>query len=183
MGDTEQTVERMYQFVKSRNNDFPREIAETYHRAGQRYGIRGDIALCQAILETGWFKFTGGTAVDKQQYNYCGLGVICKGMKGCSFSNIDEGVTAQIQHLYAYATKAPLPDNETLVDPRFSQVRRGCAEHWEDLNGRWAANDRYSEGILNLYRMMCDFNEAEVITIGIPDDIFDTLIESEQNPR
>ncbi|MDE6305684.1 MAG: glucosaminidase domain-containing protein, partial [Muribaculaceae bacterium] len=66
MGDTELSVERMYQFVKSRNNDFQREIAETFHRVGNRYGIRGDIALCQAILETGWFRFSDGTAVDGQ---------------------------------------------------------------------------------------------------------------------
>ncbi len=177
MGDTELSVERMYQFVKSRNSDFQREIAETFHRVGNRYGIRGDIALCQAILETGWFRFSDGTAVDGQQFNYCGLGVLAKGMKGCAFSGIDEGVTAQIQHLYAYASKAPLPDGETLVDPRFGQVIRGCAKDWEKLSGRWAANNRYAERILKLYRMMCEFDEAEVITVGIPDDLFDSLID------
>ena len=54
---------------------------------------------------------------------------------------------------------------------------RGCAKDWEKLSGRWAANNRYAERILKLYRMMCEFDEAEVITVGIPDDLFDSLID------
>lgn len=175
MGDPEVPVERMYQFVKSHNDEFPREIAESFHRIGSRYGIRGDIALCQAVLETGWFRFSGGTAVDSRQYNYCGLGVLANGMQGCSFTSMDEGITAQIQHLYAYATKAPLPNDETPVDPRFDHVVRGSAPDWESLSGKWAANNRYGDRILDLYRQMHDFHESEVITIGIPDDLFDSL--------
>jgi hypothetical protein len=165
----------MFQYVHAHNPNFSIDIANAYYTIGQRYGIRGDIALCQAILETGWFRFSGGTAVEEQQYNYCGLGVLSNGMQGCLFTSITEGVTAHLQHLYAYATTAPLPKGEVTIDPRFNQVKRGSATTWESLSGRWAANDQYAVRILDLYQRMCSFDEADVLTIGIPDDIFDSL--------
>lgn len=141
----------MYRFVIANNPDFDRNIAEAFHSISKKYGVRGDMAFCQAILETGWFKFTGGTKVTPDQHNYCGLGVTKLGMKGHSFPTVEDGVTAQIQHLYAYAVSAPLPKGEKLIDPRFHKVRRGCAPTWNDLSGRWAANPRYAERILDLY--------------------------------
>ena len=42
----------------------------------------------------------------------------------------------EIQHLYAYGCKDDLPKGETIVDPRFSYVKRGSAKTWEKLNGR-----------------------------------------------
>ena len=129
------TIDRMYQFVCSKNASFDREIAEQFYKVGAVYGIRGDIALCQSIIETGWFKYTGGTAVTPSDHNYCGLGVTTLGQKGCIFSTVKEGVTAQIQHLYAYCCKDALPAGETLVDPRFKYVTRGCAPTWESLGG------------------------------------------------
>lgn len=159
IGDTEVDVETMVRFVRSRNADFPREIAEAFHRIGKRYGIRGDIALCQSIIETGWFKFTGGTAVTLDQNNFCGLGVTKLGIKGHSFSTVDEGVTAQIQHLFAYACKHSLPRGEKIVDPRFKLVSRGIAPTWHDLNNRWAANSKYGDHILALFDEMRQYSE------------------------
>lgn len=146
--------EDMCEFVRQHNPDFSLEIAEAYYEIGSRYGIRGDVALCQAIIETGWFKFCDGTAVTSEQYNFCGLGVTRLGVKGNAFSSIQEGVTAQIQHLYAYATRSKLPDGETLVDSRFTLVSRGSAPTWEGLGGRWAARKSYGKDILNLYSKM-----------------------------
>lgn len=144
-------ADALHRFVCRVNPEFEREIAEAYLRVGERYGIRGDIALCQSIVETGWFKFADGTAVTPDQHNYCGLGVTRLGMNGCSFDTVEDGVTAQIQHLYAYATDARLPEGERLLDPRFKLVARGVAPTWEGLSGRWAANDRYARLILKLY--------------------------------
>ncbi|MCC8072228.1 MAG: glucosaminidase domain-containing protein [Bacteroidales bacterium] len=156
LGDTQLTVDQMYNYVKRRNSKFRREIAEAYYEVGRRYGIRGDVALCQAIIETGWFRFADGTAVKANQHNYCGLGVTRRGMKGCSFKNVKEGVTAQIQHLYAYSSKEALPKGEKVVDPRFKLVKRGCAKTWHDLSNRWAANANYGRHILKLYAEMAE---------------------------
>lgn len=150
-------AEQMYRFVKRHNPKFNREIAEAFYEIGKKYGVRGDIALCQSILETGWFQFGGGTAVKPAQHNYCGLGVTRKGVRGHSFKNVRQGVTAQIQHLYAYATKSNLPHGEKLVDPRFSKVKRGIAPTWGDLNNRWAMNSHYADRIMKIYTDMLNF--------------------------
>ena len=158
LGTNVATVERMYQFVKSQNSSFDREIAEQFIAVSARYGLRGDIALCQSIIETGWFKYTGGTAVTPDDHNYCGLGVTTLGQKGCQFSTVEEGVTAQVQHLYAYACNKALPAGETLVDPRFKYVTRGIAPNWEDLSGRWAASTTYGSKIIAMYNDLMAFN-------------------------
>lgn len=151
LGTNEATVDQLYNFVRQNNSSFDREIAEQFIAVSARYGLRGDIALCQSIVETGWFKYTGGTAVTADDHNYCGLGVTTLGKKGCQFDTVEEGVTAQIQHLYAYACTKALPSGETLIDPRFNYVTRGSAPNWEDLGGKWAAATNYGEKILALY--------------------------------
>lgn len=156
LGEPRVDAETMWRFVNNVNPDFPIEIAQAYIEVGRRYGIRGDIALCQAVIETGWFRFADGTAVRPEQHNYCGLGVEKRGMTGCSFSSIEEGVTAQLQHLYAYAADTPLPEGEKIIDPRFKLVKRGCAQSWHDLSGRWAMNDRYGTQILSLYQRLME---------------------------
>ena len=157
LGTNVASVERLYQFIKSKNSSFDREIAEQFMAVSPIYGLRGDIALCQSIIETGWFKYTGGTAVTPDDHNYCGLGVTVLGQKGCQFSTVKEGVTAQIQHLYAYACTKAIPAGETLVDPRFKYVTRGIAPNWEDLSGRWATASNYGTEILKMYNDMMAF--------------------------
>lgn len=159
LGEMMVDEETMFNFVRKRNPRFNREISKAYYEVGKTYGIRGDVALCQAIVETGWFLFIGGTAVTLDQNNFCGLGVTKKGLKGNSFESVTEGVTAQIQHLYAYATKEKLPQGEKTVDPRFSLVPRGVAPTWNDLNMRWAANSRYGESIIKVFKDMLSQEE------------------------
>lgn len=153
-GESEVSAETMTAFVQKKNPDFDPAIAEAFIAIGRRYGIRGDIALCQAILETGWFRFSDGTAVTPDQHNYCGLGVTKRGLKGCSFETVEQGVTAMIQHLYAYCCQEPLPEGEALLDPRFRLVSRGIAPCWQDLSNRWAINPLYGDLILKLYSDM-----------------------------
>lgn len=88
-------------------------------------------------METGWFKFVG-SSVKPEQHNYCGLGATGGGVSGASFDTIEEGVEAQLQHLYAYGSKDELPENTEIYDPRYSLVTRGKAMTWEELTGKWA---------------------------------------------
>lgn len=147
----------MVEFVRRHNPDFDAEIALSFIDVGRRYGIRGDVAFCQAIVETGWFRYGGGTAVTADCHNYCGLGVTRKGRKGARFASVSDGVTAHIQHLYAYCSTEALPKGERKLDPRFDMVSRGSARNWHELNGRWAATGRYSSAILNLYASLNEF--------------------------
>lgn len=123
--------------IKKNNADFDVEIAKTFFTLAPKYGINPTRAIAQSILETGWFKFVG-SSVKPEQHNYCGLGATGGGVSGASFDTIEDGVRAQLQHLYAYGCNADLPDGEVLIDPRFKYVTRGIAPHWEQLAGRWA---------------------------------------------
>lgn len=72
-------------------------------------------------------------------------------------ASIEDGVTAHIQHLYAYATSLDLPQGEYLIDPRFNLVKRGIAPLWTDLNGRWAVpGTTYGQSILKIYDAITD---------------------------
>ena len=152
----------MTAFVQKNNPAFNREIAVQFAKQGSQYGIRGDVALCQAILETGWFKYTG-SAVTPEQNNFCGMGVTSPGVKGNSFGSVELGVKAHIQHLYAYSCTDALAliDNgfyEVLVDPRYHFVSRGSAPNWTDLNGKWAVpGTNYGEDILKIYNDLVKF--------------------------
>lgn len=159
IGNSVIDYEVLAEFVKKHNADFDPEIARHYIEVGRKYGLRGDIAFCQAILETGWFRFADGTAVRPSQHNYCGLGVLRRGQRGEKFPTIKKGVTAHIQHLYAYVTKADLPKGETLLDPRFGLIKRGCASTWHELSNRWAMNPVYGKKILKIFNELKEFSQ------------------------
>jgi len=146
------------------------DLAELYIKIGAEYGIRGDIAFCQAAKETCYWQFTG--SVQPGQNNYCGLWATGSaltgqeslngadptrvsfqaGLHGATFITPAAGVEAHIQHLYAYATKNPLPSGKVLVDPRFILVNRGIAPSWLQLNARWAVpGTTYGQSILDDY--------------------------------
>ena len=161
-------VQVLSSFVKSKNREAKNidEIACCFIEVGKKYGVNGNIAFCQAILETGWFKFDKGTAVTPEQHNYCGLGVVSKGSKGCSFNTVEDGVTAMIQHLYAYADTKELPKGEILIDPRFKYVQRGVAKTWDDLSNRWAMNKDYGKHILNIYEELINYKPEGGTTVS-----------------
>ncbi len=151
---------------------FPEDIAELYLEIGAKYNIRGDLAFAQALKETGYFQFYG--SVQSFQNNFCGLGasgientgeealngvdpgraMYIPGLHGLTFMTVEDGVEAHIQHLYAYTTKKDIPAGCELVDPRFNYVKRGVAQRWIDLNGRWAVpGNGYGESIIDDYWM------------------------------
>lgn len=130
-----------------------RDLVGLYLQEGKDEGVRGDLAFCQAIQETGWFKFGGD--VHLSQHNYSGLGATGGGVGGASFKTPRQGVRAQVQHLVAYATdKSRDGLSHRLVDPRYNHVPRfPLAEHWQDLDGRWAVPGvGYGQKIVNLWR-------------------------------
>jgi hypothetical protein len=143
------------------------DLAELYIKIGAKYGIRGDIAFCQAAKETRYWQFTG--QVQAWQNNYCGLSAIGSpmmgteslrgadptkvsfqaGVHGAIFTTRAAGVEAHIQHLYAYASKNALPTGQVLLDPRYSLVSRGIGPTWLGLNARWAVpGTTYGQSIL-----------------------------------
>lgn len=134
-------------------NVSPEEIVAYYYEEGEREGIRPDVAFCQALKETGFFRY-GGDVIPEQN-NFCGLGTTGGGVKGEFFATPQLGVRAHIQHLLAYSsTRRP---TMPVVDPRYSIVRQAYGSRtlgtWQDLNGRWAVPGRYyGQEILSMFR-------------------------------
>lgn len=133
-------------------NVSPEEIVAYYYEEGRREGIRPDVAFCQALKETGFFRY-GGDVIPEQN-NYCGLGTTGGGVKGEFFATPRLGVRAHIQHLLAYSsTRRP---TTPVVDPRYGIVRQAYGSRtlgkWQDLNGRWAVPGRYyGQEILSMF--------------------------------
>ena len=159
MGEPVATQAQMVNFIKKRNpnpklNCTVEQIVHLYYLEGSREGIRPDIALCQAIKETGTWAY-GGDVVPEQN-NFCGLGTTGGGVKGEFFATPQLGARAHIQHLLAYTSKRP-PTVE-IVDPRYELIKKwrpqifGKLTKWTDLNGVWAVpGNHYGEDILNLW--------------------------------
>lgn len=131
------------------------EIVALYWVEAEREGVRPDIALAQALVETGYFGF-GGTVKPKQN-NFCGLGTTGKKVRGAKFDNPEQGVRAHIQHLLAYsAQKKP---STKIVDPRYELAHairgeRGYIDKWSGLQGTWAMGSNYCEKIMVTYQTM-----------------------------
>lgn len=170
MGSSLVSSEALKTVLRNNNPDVPENIVDLYLQIGRQYGIRGDIAFCQAAKETGWWKFGG--LVKPYQNNYCGLSatgapatgeedlrgadssrvMFEQGVHGAIFDSPATGVEAHIQHLYAYVTVKSLPSGKILLDPRFKLVTRGIASTWSDLDGRWAVpGNGYGQSIINNY--------------------------------
>ncbi len=135
MGSSIATAEQLNAHLLSAN---PRatgylHLAAIFLDEGKKEGVRGDGAFCQSLIETGYFKFGGD--VQPGQHNYAGLGAT-GGVPGLTFADDRTGIRAQIQHLKAYATTAPL--TQACVDPRYKYVSKGCASAFEQLSGKWA---------------------------------------------
>ena len=154
VGPVQLSAEKMNAFVRTINPNAPL-LGEYYKSFGEYYGIRGDVAFAQAMLETDYFRFTGD--VRNGQNNFAGIGAVGRGARGASFSTPEEGVLAHLQHLYAYATTAALPNRYPLADPRFHLVNRGSAATWTSLNGKWAVpGTTYGQSILRVYKRMAE---------------------------
>ena len=142
MGEAVATSQQMIEYIKAVNPEVPQSVLDMiplYLSEGIAEGVRGDIAFAQSCLETGNFAFVD-TAVTLDQNNFCGMGVIQRGMKGNSFPTPQFGIRAQIQHLKSYATIDPLAG--TCVDPRYKWVEKGCAPYVEWLRRLGATEKR-----------------------------------------
>jgi hypothetical protein len=136
-----------------------RDLVTLYVEEGQAEGVRGDLALVQGIIETGWFSFGG--RVPPEANNFAGIGATDGTSLFAVFESARIGVRAHIQHLRAYAdasattcTAPPLAN--PCVDPRFHLVApKGKAPTWNQFgNGIWATDPGYAGKILNLYSDM-----------------------------
>ena len=130
---------------------------------GRAQGVAGDVAFAQSVVETGWFRFPGGS-VQPSDNNFAGLGATGTPGQVARFPTAQIGVRAQIQHLWAYGDPDARADATArpLVDPRFDLVSpKGKAPTWEQMGGgNWASDPDYGRKVLDLYTDLLDVSHA-----------------------
>ncbi len=96
-------------------------------------GVSPELLFAQVMKETAWLQFGGDVTIG--QFNFGGLGATGGGAAGASFPTVQIGLRAQVQHLRAYADSSATPQalSHSLVDPRFTYVRKGSAVYVEHL--------------------------------------------------
>ena len=184
LGKATATKLQMVNYIRKHNpqaklNCSIEEIVDLYYEEASIEGIRPDIAICQAIKETGFWNYGGD--VDPKQNNYCGLGATGNKEPGASFESPRLGVRAHIQHLLAYTSTNP--PKTAIVDPRYMLIARfkpeifGKIKTWKGLGGVWAVPGIvYGEDIVNLWR-------KAIIPDGGDESVAEAKIKIQKNPE
>jgi len=121
------------------------DLLALYLSEGDAEGVRGDMALAQAVLETGHF-----TNSDTSRNNYAGIAHYDGTSSGAPFASPIIGVRAQIQLLkkYALGNDAPLANQN--VAPRAG----ASSTTWGGLAGTWASATNYWTVLNSMYGSM-----------------------------
>lgn len=124
------------------------QVAGLYIIEGAAQGIRGDVAFCQAVWETGWFAAPGAAALLAKN-NFAGIGVPSQFSAGDGWPNPQLGVRAHIQLL----AKAVGGNNVQLANPDVAPAWAGRpAAVWSGLNDNWAVpGTGYGQSIVAIF--------------------------------
>ncbi|WP_239618927.1 glucosaminidase domain-containing protein [Cohnella mopanensis] len=141
------SAERMDAYLRRRNPRAP-GIAGMYLSAGERYGVRGDVAFCQMMYETrGWtIEISGPTWWPRSLAQWSG----------------EDSIEAHMQILYSLATELPLSQTSAAAQLPLERLDRsgwlGKVLCWEDLNSKWSAagHYRYGQDIVAIWRNMLE---------------------------
>jgi hypothetical protein len=159
-GPSRCTAAELAKFAERRRQPVPESFAYAYFRLGERYGIRGDIAFCQALYETR--ALAAGRVRPIGEARMTDLW----GLQGRDELFSDAFVEMHLQLLYGFAVAGPLPEAAGLSVPRLQWIERkgwrGKAPHWEDLNGKWSyPGTNYGRDIAAIWRNLLEWSEQE----------------------
>ena len=190
MGPSQTNAAQMVRNFRNTGHTFPsgalgmslESFAQLVLAEANREGVRAEVLWTQVMRETGWLQFRGDVRIH--QFNFGGLGATGGGNPGHSFPSVQIGLRAQVHHLVAYATTAPVrhpsnrahpvlrtappwgPTGQTRVNgtesPRFHFVARGISPYvnWlgqgENPNhpGFWAADRNYGAALATAIRVL-----------------------------
>lgn len=164
MGRTRARPEQLTSYTRRENPHAP-DLARLYLGAGERLGVRGDVAYAQALVDTNCFRLEG--LMERGRYNFAGLGVKRLGEAGVSFRSPEEGVLAHVQALYLQASGEPLPPGMPNLVPFLTGESRDRITHVGALRRPgWPADTRYGEAVARaLAAMLLEPVEGEPFRI------------------
>lgn len=154
LGPAQVTLEQAQEWARTRGaHDRYLGVLPLYWQESPRYGVRPEVAVCQAAKETRFGQYGG--VVAPEAHNWCGLKTRAGGANDdpaahARFPDDLTGVRAHLQHLVRYAG-GQLPAGDALVDPRFELVTPGAAPTVEALGGKWAPSPDYGASIVRDY--------------------------------
>lgn len=163
IGPPQATVEQAQAWARKRGvHQRFIDIAPIYWRDGILFGIRPEVAYCQAAKETRFGHYGGG--VRPEQNNWAGIKT--KDAKGDrpedheSFPTPEDGVRAHYNHMAAYVGLAPIgtPHGRYYVVKALAWA--GTVRYIEQLGGKWAPNPDYGRSIVRDY--LADLLATEV---------------------
>lgn len=79
------------------------DILTLYRAYGSITELNSDVALAQAINETGWFQ----SDAWELRFNPCGLGITGSNVKGPDLKSIENGIQSHYAHLCCYYFTQP----------------------------------------------------------------------------
>lgn len=137
------SAERMAAYA-SRRNPRAAAAAPLYVEKARRFGIRGDVAYCQAMLDTGvWTKEP--------------LGPPWRPYAQLIWGNVDKVWTTS-------EWEQRIERHLTSLADFISNGRRAAEACWEDLNGWWAVpGHRYGQDVVSIWRGMANWNGEGVV--------------------
>ncbi len=125
-----------------------------YSEAGAGLGVRADLAVAQAALETGYFEhFPAGPGGAN---NFAGIAVYDGQNSGAGFPTAADGVAAHVALLREFADAG-------FADAPVHAAEPGCCPTVGSLAGVWATDPAYAVSLLAIY-------EAMLASAGLPPD-------------
>jgi hypothetical protein len=131
--------------------------AKAYVAIGGEYGIRGDIAFCQAIYETRWL------SANRMVPLAANLLPDLWSLKGRDELWTERFIEEHIRLLYCFSKEAELPARRTPDDENSSARAqtieelgyRGKVRFWEELSGKWSYfGVHYGQDVVAIWRSL-----------------------------
>lgn len=148
-------------------------LATLYINEGALAGVRGDVAFCQAIVETGWFSYQSSSLFPANN-NFSGLGAYSTNPDIVNLPTAQLGVRSHIQHLRNFADPTSNSRNigaPLVIRPGYNAqdfdtfFKKGSAPYWESLNGSWAVpGTDYYQTIFSIYNKARTSNGFSPVT-------------------
>lgn len=138
LGQATCTAEELTSFARRRNAGAP-DCAGWYVEIGERYGVRGDLAYCQAMYDTKMWTKEAPPSEEK----------------------LAETAEARIRELRSFAVEGPpfgVPRTAVSMAQDERKMKQSRPRCWEDLNGKWpGAGDRYGQDIVSIWRNLLEW--------------------------
>ncbi|MEK0317639.1 hypothetical protein [Cohnella sp. 56] len=157
LGPARCTAEEMRDYIARRNPEAP-DLAALYIAAGERHGVRGDLAYCHAVQETNAWRGrgAGGSAASLE---WLAGGPDWREWEARDGEAAERTVESHMRRLLRYAAPERLA-SEAQDGHGASQSRPAIRRrwtYWEELDGLWHPARRDGSGTVAIWRRMLEW--------------------------